>query len=108
MFRQLMACILGGVAILFTTGCVCTPAPTESLNVTLHPQETGMWCWAASGQMVMDYLGHDVAQCVQANNRFSRTDCCQGGPCPGVNCVGAAGRSSTSTALPLKPPLMLP
>jgi hypothetical protein len=34
-----------------------------------------MWCWAASGQMIMDYLGHGVAQCTQANNRFGRTDC---------------------------------
>ncbi len=25
--------------------------------------------------MIMDYLGHDVPQCTQANNRFGRTDC---------------------------------
>jgi hypothetical protein len=25
--------------------------------------------------MVMDYLGNNVAQCTQANNRFNRTDC---------------------------------
>ena len=60
---------------LFIAGC-CQPHASESLPVTLHPQETGVWCWAASGQMVMDYLGHNVSQCVQANNRFGRTDCC--------------------------------
>jgi len=34
-----------------------------------------MWCWAASGQMVMDYLGHSPSQCLQANNLFDRKDC---------------------------------
>lgn len=68
----LMIC---GFAALLVAGC-CHPNASESLPVALHPQETGMWCWAASGQMVMDYLGHDVSQCVQANNRFGRTDCC--------------------------------
>lgn len=34
-----------------------------------------MWCWAASGEMVMDYLGTNVTQCDQANKRFGRTDC---------------------------------
>lgn len=34
-----------------------------------------MWCWAASGQMAMEFLGHNVSQGVQANNEFGRTDC---------------------------------
>jgi len=55
---------------------VCTPPAQTSLAVTLRPQETGMWCWAASGQMVMQYHGVNVAQCTQANNRFGRSDCC--------------------------------
>jgi hypothetical protein len=54
----------------------CTPPSTTSLNVTLRPQQTGQWCWAASGQMVMEYLGSFVAQCTQANNRLGRNDCC--------------------------------
>ena len=49
---------------------------SASLKVTLHPQDTKMWCWAASGQMVMEYLGRKVAQCEQANHRFGRNDCC--------------------------------
>lgn len=65
-------------------GC-CTPKMAQSLSVTMHPQETGMWCWAASGQMVMDFLGHDVAQCTQANDRFGLTTCCNT-PVP-PNCV---------------------
>jgi len=68
--------------MLVTIGCTCKPPLITSLPVTLHPQETGMWCWAASGQMVMHYLGHDVDQCTQANNRFGRSDCCTIDLCP--------------------------
>jgi hypothetical protein len=35
-----------------------------------------MWCWAASAQMCMEFLGTNVSQCTQANNEFGRTDCC--------------------------------
>jgi hypothetical protein len=57
-----------------TATCV-TPAQSH-LAVTLRPQQTGMWCWAASGQMVMEYLGVNVQQCTQANDEFGRSDCC--------------------------------
>lgn len=70
-----------GMLALFIMDC-CDPNPSESLAVTMHSQQTRMWCWAASAQMVMDYLGHDVSQCVQANNRFGRNDCCNISPCP--------------------------
>lgn len=82
MFRRLSAYIIYfGFVTLFIAGC-CKPALIGALPVTLHPQETENWCWAASGQMVMDYLGHDVTQCVQANNRFGRNDCCNIDLCP--------------------------
>lgn len=54
----------------------CQPPTAAHLAVTLRPQQTSMWCWAASGEMVMEYLGHDVAQCVEANNRFGLNNCC--------------------------------
>ncbi|BBO14896.1 hypothetical protein CO683_23725 [Bradyrhizobium ottawaense] len=54
----------------------CDPPSTMELQVTLRPQKTGMWCWAASGQMVMEYLGKSVEQCIQANYRLHRSDCC--------------------------------
>ena len=57
---------------------------TKTLNVPLIPQKTSMWCWAASAEMVMNYAGHDVTQCAQANHEFGRTDCCNSptpGPC---------------------------
>ena len=56
--------------------------PSISLAVTLRSQETNMWCWAASGRMTMEYLGHSVSQCVQANKRLGRTDCCEIAACP--------------------------
>ena len=56
--------------------------PSVSLSITLRSQETNMWCWAASGRMTMEYLGHSVSQCVQANNRLGRTDCCAIAACP--------------------------
>jgi hypothetical protein len=48
----------------------------HSLPVSLCPQETEDWCWAACGQMIMEYLGRNVTQCEQVNNRYGRTECC--------------------------------
>jgi hypothetical protein len=64
----------------------CGPAMNERLNLGNIPQQTNQWCWAASAQMIMRYVGNqNIAQCVQANNRFGRTDCCKT-PTP-VACV---------------------
>jgi hypothetical protein len=67
----------------------CCPPYEESkvLAVTLWPQETSQWCWAASGQMCMDFLGNNLSQCTQANNRFGRNDCCNS-PTPNACVVG--------------------
>lgn len=65
----------GAIASLAVAGC-CDPPLIHSLDVPLLAQEQGNWCWAASGQMVMSFLGARVPQCDQANNRFGRTDCC--------------------------------
>jgi len=87
--RRILVVLALAVAVL--AGSCCSPGPIGSLPVTLHPQETSMWCWAASGQMVMHYLGNNVAQCTQANNRFGRTDCpcaqCGSSPLPNPPCV---------------------
>ncbi len=68
-------------------GSVSAPSPLAQghLDVILRPQLTGMWCWAASGQMVMEFLGHPVQQCTEANNEFGRSDCCNS-PTP-ASCV---------------------
>ena len=61
----------------FLTGC-CNPGIIGSVPVTLNGQQTGMWCWAASGQMTMNYVhpASNVQQCDEANKRFGHSDCC--------------------------------
>jgi hypothetical protein len=65
-------------------GCACFRAKS-SLPVPLLAQQTSLWCWAASGQMVMNYLGGSVDQGDEANKEFSRGDC-SNAPTPGA-CV---------------------
>jgi hypothetical protein len=66
-------------------GC-CNPAIIGSQPVAVRGQETSMWCWAASGEMCMEFLGSgDIQQCEEANRQFSRSDCCNS-PTPG-DCV---------------------
>jgi len=89
--------LVASIASLMLIGCaskkrpssdsaeVCTPPPEYSLPVTIRPQETYLWCWAASGEMIMDFLGTDVTQCDQANRRLGESDCC-GQPAPS-DCV---------------------
>lgn len=71
---------------LFICGCITHPhcpntKPGEItlkykvLEVPLFAQETRLWCWAASGEMIMHYYGEEVPQYVQANKRFDRSDC---------------------------------
>ncbi|MBV8977720.1 MAG: C39 family peptidase [Alphaproteobacteria bacterium] len=57
------------------------------------PQRQSNWCWAASAEMAMRYLGLDVPQCVQASYEFrppndgspdvGRNKCCDA---PSTNC----------------------
>ena len=42
---------------------------------------------AASGEMIIRYLGHPVPQCQQASRRFGRSDCCNN-PTPGACAEG--------------------
>jgi len=64
---------------------ILVPAPGTSAQVKILPvalqwQETPEWCWAASGQMLMNSLGpRNVPQCYEANQEFGRSDCCE---CP--------------------------
>ena len=44
-----------------------------------HPQETDWWCWAASAEMVMDLLGHDVPQCLLSRKVYPN---CPSTACP--------------------------
>jgi hypothetical protein len=74
--KKTIAGLLFGLALL--TGSCCSPANIGSQPVTLDAQQTGMWCWAASGKMTMDFLhpASNVQECDEANKRFGRADCC--------------------------------
>jgi len=70
---------------------ISTKGLTCSLPIPLRPQETSMWCWAASGKMVMEFVqpGLVVSQCEEANSYYSRTDCCKS-PIP-EPCINGGG-----------------
>ncbi len=55
-------------SMLFIAGC-CNPANIGSQPVNLDAQQTGMWCWAASGKMTMDFLHppSNIQECDEAN-----------------------------------------
>ena len=75
--KQLKNFAFASVMLMLILSSCCTPnAMIGSQPVALHAQQTSMWCWAASGQMCMEFLGTSPSQCTQANNRFGRTDCC--------------------------------
>ena len=79
-----LLCVSG----MLTLASCCKPLQSESLPVTLRPQETSMWCWAASGEMTAEYIaGGNVQQCAEANRRFGRNDCCNS-PTPAACVVG--------------------
>ena len=50
------------------------------LSVPLIGQEASLWCWAASGQMVMQYFTVSIRQCSQAGVYFRRECCSQPTP----------------------------
>ncbi len=75
-----------------------------------YGQQTGMWCWAASTQMILGYYGITVQQCELANKQFGKNDCCGQGCPPNSNhdCVHGGhlmtkeyGYLSTADTMPL-------
>ena len=78
----------GALLVVMLTLAGCCPK-TVTLAVAPRAQQTSMWCWAASGEMCMAYLGTNVSQCDQANHRFGRNDCCNN-PTPD-ECVNGGG-----------------
>jgi hypothetical protein len=70
-----------------TNGSLAATEKIVVLDVNKIGQQTNMWCWAASGQMIMEYLGKNISQCEQANDRFKLNNCCIT-PTPS-NCIRA-------------------
>jgi hypothetical protein len=54
----------------------CVATRRSKLTVNLRRQQARQWCWAASAQMVMEYLGKVISQCDQVNKQLMRNDCC--------------------------------
>ncbi|AJE86327.1 MULTISPECIES: papain-like cysteine protease family protein [Streptomyces] len=83
--RRLAALTLAAAA-LFTvpaTTALAAPAPTgqtapaaaaasNQLGITMQAQEQDNWCWAASGNTIADYYGHDYSQNTFCNAAFGR------------------------------------
>jgi hypothetical protein len=81
MMRLSLVCA-GAIAALpiGMAGATSPPAADKApdrftLPVVLHAQETDLWCWAATGQMTMEFLGKPITQSAQADFVFRRTDC---------------------------------
>lgn len=88
MRKRWVILVIGVAAALALSACTCNPPQLSSQSVTLRGQENSNWCWAASGQMVMSFLGTNVNQCTQANTILNRNDCCNN-PLPnGCNTTG--------------------
>src|SRR5260221_4789846 len=89
MRKTILFLAVAAAAVLMTGGC-CTPsAVLGSQPVPITGQHTDMWCWAASGEMTMNFLGASpaVVQCDEANKRFGKTNCCNS-PTPAECIVG--------------------
>lgn len=53
------------------------PQPTcADVALGFRQQQTDLWCWAASGEMIMDPM-LDVDQCDEAKKFLGRRDCCK-------------------------------
>lgn len=57
--------------------CPSLPA-MATLDVKLRPQQTPLWCWAASVEMIVKYFfpGASITQCSEANKAFGLKNCC--------------------------------
>jgi len=88
--RMLLNAVLALVTAIGLSGS-CTSADEDLLSVPPNGQETDLWCWAASGQMTMNFIrpASNVQQCDEATKRFASNtaplNCC-GNPMPNA-CV---------------------
>lgn len=83
-----VVCKIVILALLLVSNPLCKGAGTLKAileDVQCTNQITSMWCWAASGQMIMAHYGTNVAQCTQANLYFNLSDCCIGSDSECVN-----------------------
>ena len=90
--------VLIGIAMLAAAPASGREACQErTLSLRYSPQASSQWCWAASGEMTMEWLGDEpnrVCQCRQAEQVLGVAGCCA---TPG-SCVPAADASSRCDA----------
>lgn len=67
------------LAAVLALGACCKIPTNAVLGVPVTGQQESNWCWAASGQMTMNYIhpASNVIQCTEANQNFGQTSCCQ-------------------------------
>lgn len=99
--KALMIFFAAGISILLYTGCGQSHAQQGGtgagnntvvfgqLPVPQYGQQTGMWCWAASTEMILGYYGITVQQCALADSQLSKIykgiSCCGTGCPPNSN-----------------------
>lgn len=73
-------------------GGTTTPAPAGSrvLPIVAIPQQTQLWCWAATSEMIFRYYGVPVTQC-QLVSIYLNRQCCVADPF----CVVSSGTMET-------------
>lgn len=75
-FMKRFKCFLFTFSLVWISGC-CTPDANYGAQIMVSTdQHESNWCWAASAEMTMKFLGANVKQCDEANKQFGRTDCC--------------------------------
>jgi len=71
--------------------CGGSPAPSSrALSVPFIQQQTQLWCWAATSEMIFRYYGVPASQCQLVSTYLNR-QCCTGDP----SCVVASGNMQT-------------
>jgi hypothetical protein len=93
--------------LMLTGGGRRPPDNAPALAIDVVGQEQQLWCWAATGQMIMAYFGKIVTQGQEANHRLGRSDCkndpvpwqCNSGGLPEFDHYGFLFDSTAHTAL---------
>ena len=67
---------MGSLGLVVALLVGAQPAQEKILPIQFFPHDESVWCWAACGQMVINYVtGKSITQCDQAKHRFARNDC---------------------------------
>jgi hypothetical protein len=74
--KMITSFVLLSALAVWVPSC-CTPNKIGSVGLSLVPQHTDCWCWAACTEMISEYYGHKVIQCDSSNYvHGTPPDCC--------------------------------